>query len=148
MQFVKSYSGSGIVYLWPYSSRQAPVHEVRRHHQLANAGDAENFCVMLGGHLPSIHSLAQADHVSGVFRTLWPQYAVTLNPWVAVGLPISGTPTYNLNLWSDYSALDYPGARRQNWNSDVGVLDTTSTGQLGFRDSAWEASALAACAGG
>jgi hypothetical protein len=141
MQFYKTYASSGTAYLWPYPGRHAPM----RLDVLA----ADNYCAMLGGRLPSIHTLAHVEHLSGVYAALWPVHHLTVTPRIHVGMPTPDMPTHSLYLWSDYTPLTWPGAgvcdngfRRSGW------LDTAVTGQLGFSWVFDTPASFAACAGG
>lgn len=148
-KFLKSYADNGVAYLWPYINREWPAAHITGLSPVGSVADGDNYCVMLGGHLPSIHTPAQADHLSGVYRALWPWCALTINPFVLVGMPTPALPSqYELNLWSDYTALDYPGAGGHYNGGSKGGLDTSTTGQLVLH--AWYQSVpvLAACAGG
>jgi hypothetical protein len=65
-----TYSGSGTRYLWRWGAGPGSFGNglVR-----ANVRDAETDCTLLGGHLPSLHSLPQAEHLLGVYNSLWPR---------------------------------------------------------------------------
>ncbi|WIA31180.1 hypothetical protein OEZ86_001185 [Tetradesmus obliquus] len=148
-QFLKSYADNGVAYLWPYINREWPAAHVRgiSPGYYGTMAEGDNYCVMLGGHLPSIHTPAQADYLSGVYRALWPWCALTINPWVLLGMPTTALPSqYDLSLWSDYTALDYPNAGHYGQGRYKGGLDTSTTGQLGFV-APWDGTpVLAACA--
>lgn len=121
-----SYSGSGTRYKWLWSAFDSgPL--------TADPATAEFQCQLLGGHLPSLHSQSQAEHLLGVLNALWPRHNglwyqegrarnvlwlgffahlsvgeyVGYVPWVNDG---SGYNYSNItNTWSDYSAADWPG---------------------------------------
>lgn len=139
VQFYRSFAADGIAYLWPYLGRQRPM---GTHGVLA----ADNYCSMLGGHLPSIHSLGHVEHLSGVYAALWPVHQLS-DSRLLVGLPLPEMPTSSLGLWSDYSPMTWPGAGVCSWPWNMqGFLNTAVTGQLGYND-AWSSSSFAACAG-
>jgi hypothetical protein len=62
-----TYSGSGTRYLWRWEG------SFDNGLIAASLRDAEMNCSLLGGHLPSLHSQAQAEHLLGVHNSLWPR---------------------------------------------------------------------------
>eukprot|EP00883_Tetradesmus_obliquus_P016259 jgi/Sobl393_1/9451/SZX66050.1 len=65
-----TYSGSRTRYLWRWNAGPGGFDNGLLS---ASLRDAEASCTMLGGHLPSLHSLAQAEHLLGVHNSLWPR---------------------------------------------------------------------------
>lgn len=92
--------------------------------------DAEAFCVQLGGHLPSIHSDIQVQHLSGVLRALFPWYFGSVENRVMVGLPMSTSA--NKTAWLDGTALDWPGATAMQAGRSPHL--NIATGLLGQHD--------------
>jgi hypothetical protein len=142
VQFYRSFAANGIAYLWPYLGRQRPM-------ETYDVFAADNYCAMLGGHLPSIHDLAHVEHLSGVYAALWPVYQLSSVSRIFVGMPAVDAPTNSLDLWTDYSPMTWPGAGACSYPWALrGWLNTAVTGELGFADIFWSpASSFAVCAG-
>lgn len=87
-----------------------------------DVANAEFQCTLLGGHLPSLHTWSQAEHLQGVYLGLWAKYAYGQwddpNVWLGYQAhAASSTDSYNYNYsppngthvgWSDWSANDWP----------------------------------------
>jgi hypothetical protein len=142
VQFYKSYASNGTAFLWPYLGRHQPM-------ETLDVFAADNYCAMLGGHLPSIHTLAHVEHLSGVYAALWPVHQLTRSSRILVGMSSPQMPTHALGLWSDYSPLTWPGAGLCDGDFNLrGWLDTAVTGQLGFSFHFGPDWSFAVCAGG
>ncbi|KAF6263542.1 hypothetical protein COO60DRAFT_414972 [Scenedesmus sp. NREL 46B-D3] len=64
-----TFSGSGTRYLWRWGAGPGSSDNGLLRTSLK---EAELDCALLGGHLPSLHSLSQAEHLLGVHNSLWP----------------------------------------------------------------------------
>lgn len=100
--FYTTLSGSGIGYYFPKASKPDG------YPKYGSWADVETFCQQLGGHIPSIHSDGQVNHISGVFQAMIPWYFANVEPRIAVGLPLSTSAVKT--AWVDGTALDWGGA--------------------------------------
>lgn len=69
-QAYSTFSGSGTRYLWRWGAGPGSSDNGLLRTSLK---EAEFDCALLGGHLPSLHSLSQAEHLLGVHNSLWPR---------------------------------------------------------------------------
>ncbi|KAF6263543.1 hypothetical protein COO60DRAFT_414960 [Scenedesmus sp. NREL 46B-D3] len=65
-----TFSASGTRYLWRWGAGPGSSDNRLLRTSLK---EAEFDCALLGGHLPSLHSLSQAEHLLGVHNRLWPR---------------------------------------------------------------------------
>jgi hypothetical protein len=85
-----TYSGSGTKYMWRWSNFDSGL-------LTANLRDAETSCTLLGGHLLSLHSTSQAEHLLGVYNSLWPRtsgWSYQVDMWLGFFAHFA---------WQDYS---------------------------------------------
>jgi hypothetical protein len=97
-----TYSGSGTKYMWRWSNFDSGL-------LTANLRDAETSCTLLGGHLPSLHSTSQAEHLLGVYNSLWPRtsgWSYQVDMWLGFFAHFA---------WADYSYSCIHTEETQGW---------------------------------